>query len=143
MPARPGRIAQWWLDRPLRSKGLAVLTAPILVLVVTVGATFITERHQETLRDQTFAVNNIATESSQVLALLLNAETGVRGYALSHQPSFLEPYQQAVSQAPAAVAAWTSDAPGAIGQIDTSAVANLAEEQLASLARIKNGVASG
>src|SRR5215831_12654642 len=99
MPARPGRIAQWWLDRPLRAKGLAVLTAPMLVLVITVGVTFITERHQQTLRDQTFAVNNVANESSQVLELLLNAETGVRGYALSREPSFLAPYEQAVSQA--------------------------------------------
>jgi signal transduction histidine kinase len=115
----------------------------MLVLVVTVGATFITERHQETLREKTFAVNNISNESSQVLALLLNAETGVRGYALSHDPSFLAPYQQAVSQAPGAVAAWMSDAPGAIGQADTTAIANLAEQQLASLARIQSGVASG
>jgi signal transduction histidine kinase len=130
------------LDRPLRSKGLAVLTAPILVLVITVGATFITERHQETLRDQTFAVDNIAIESSQVLTLLLNAETGVRGYALSREPSFLVPYQEAVSQAPGAVAAWRSDTPGAIGQEDSAAVADLAEQQLASLARIEDGVAS-
>jgi signal transduction histidine kinase len=114
----------------------------MLVLVITVGATFITERHEQTLRDQTFAVNNIATESSQVLELLLNAETGVRGYALSRDPSFLVPYQQAVSQAPGAVAAWRSDAPGAIGQEDSTAVADLAEQQLASLARIENGVAS-
>ena len=46
MVTRPGRIAKWWLDRPLRSKGLAVLATPVLVLVVTVAASFIAVSYQ-------------------------------------------------------------------------------------------------
>ena len=46
MVTRPGRIAKWWLDRPLRSKGLAVLATPVLVLVVTVAASFIALSYQ-------------------------------------------------------------------------------------------------
>jgi signal transduction histidine kinase len=46
MVTRSGRIAQWWLDRPLRSKGLAVLATPVLVLVVTVAASFIAVSYQ-------------------------------------------------------------------------------------------------
>ena len=41
-----GRIAKWWLDRPLRSKGLAVLATPVLVLVVTAAASFIAVSYQ-------------------------------------------------------------------------------------------------
>ena len=46
MVTRSGRIAKWWLDRPLRSKGLAVLATPVLVLVVTVAASFIAVSYQ-------------------------------------------------------------------------------------------------
>jgi signal transduction histidine kinase len=142
MAVGSGRIARWWLDRPLRAKGLAVLAAPVLVLVVTVAASFIAQRYQTSLRAQTTAVTDIANESAQVLTLLLDAETGVRGYAISRQPGFLGPYQQAVSQAPAAVVAWMTSAPGVIGQADSTAVANLAERELASLTLIESGVAS-
>jgi signal transduction histidine kinase len=123
-------------------KGLAVLAAPMLVLVITVAASFIAGRYQAALRQQTVAANTIATQSAQVLTLLLQAETGVRGYALSNQPSFLAPYLDAVHQAPAAVASWNTTAPGGIGEADSTAVANLAEQELASLARIQSGVAS-
>jgi signal transduction histidine kinase len=131
------------LDRPLWAKGLAVLAAPVLVLVITVSASFIAQRHQVALRQEALAVNNVATESEQVLTLLLDAETGVRGFALSRQTSFLAPYQQAVAQAPTAVAVWSSTAPGVIGKPDSAAVANLAERELASLTVIQSGVASG
>jgi signal transduction histidine kinase len=46
MVIRSGRIAKWWLDRPLRSKGLAVLAAPVLVLVVTAAVSFIAVSYQ-------------------------------------------------------------------------------------------------
>jgi signal transduction histidine kinase len=46
MVTRRARLASWWLDRPLRSKGLAVLAPPVLVLVVTVAVSFIAESYQ-------------------------------------------------------------------------------------------------
>ena len=50
MATRRRRLARWWLDRPLRSKGLAVLAPPVMVLVITVAASFIVERYQVALR---------------------------------------------------------------------------------------------
>jgi signal transduction histidine kinase len=143
MAVGSGRVTRWWLDRPLRVKGLAVLAGPVLILVVTVAASFIGGRYQAALRQRALAVNAIANQSGQVLTLLLNAETGVRGYALAHQQSFLTPYNQAVSQAPAAVAVWSSSAPGEIGRADSVAVANLADRALSGLATIESGVQSG
>ncbi len=137
-----GRIARWWLDRPLRTKGLIVLALPMMVLIVTVVASFVVERHEVALRQRALAVNALANQSAQVLALLLNAETGVRGYALTPDKSFLVPYQQAVSEAPGAIAAWLDTAPGIIGRQDAEAVANLAQQQLQELSRIKSAVDS-
>ena len=63
-----GRIAKWWLDRPLRSKGLAVLATPVLVLVVTVAASFIalsyqvasSESHQISTPQKVVAIVDVA-----------------------------------------------------------------------------------
>src|ERR1700758_1764595 len=110
-----GRIARWWLDRPLRTKGLIVLALPMMVLIITVVASFVVERHEVALRQKALAVNTLANQSGQVLTLLLNAETGVRGYALTHDESFLGPYQDGLTQAPSAIAAWLTNAPDVIG----------------------------
>ena len=138
-----GRIARWWLDRPLRTKGLVVLALPMLVLVITVTASYVVERHELALRQRTQAVNTLASQSEQVLTLLLNAETGVRGYALTGDASFLAPYQQAVSEAPGAVTSWLTNAPAVIGQEDTKAVADLANRELQRLGGIRQAVSSG
>ena len=138
-----GRIARWWLDRPLRTKGLVVLALPMLVLVITVTASFVVERHELALRQRTQAVNALASQSEQVLTLLLNAETGVRGYALTGDASFLAPYQQAVSEAPGAVTSWLTNAPAVIGQEDAKAVADLANQELQRLGGIRQAVSSG
>jgi signal transduction histidine kinase len=138
-----GRIARWWLDRPLRTKGLVVLALPMLVLVVTVVASFVVERHEVALRQRALAVNALANQSASVLTLLLNAETGVRGYALTRDPSFLQPYNEAVSQAPGAVASWLANAPAIIGQEDANAVAQSVRQELEGLGRIRQAVSSG
>ena len=138
-----GRIARWWLDRPLRTKGLIVLALPMLVLITTVVASFVVERHEVALRQKALAVNGLESESAQVLTLLLNAETGVRGYALTQDASFLGPYQDAVNEAPAAISSWLTNAPGVIGRADTDAVADLAREQLDALGAIRSAVSSG
>jgi signal transduction histidine kinase len=138
-----GRIARWWLDRPLRTKGLIVLALPMMVLIITVVASFVVERHEVALRQRALAVNALENQSGQVLTLLLNAETGVRGYALTKDPRFLAPYNDAVSQAPGAIAAWLANAPSIIGRADTEKVASQAQQQLQALGGIKDAVNNG
>jgi PAS domain S-box-containing protein len=45
-------------------------------------------------------ITTTLTQSNELLTSLLNAETGVRGYRLTHQPEFLEPYNQAMAILP-------------------------------------------
>jgi signal transduction histidine kinase len=63
MPTRRRRLANWWLDRPLRSKGLAVLAPPVLVLVITVAASFIIEGYQVNLRHKAVAAAQMSEEA--------------------------------------------------------------------------------
>ena len=100
MATRTGRLARWWLDRPLRSKGLAVLAPPAMVLVITVAASFIAERYQVALGDSTSNATATASQAGNVLALLLGAESSVGEYARTGDVSSLKWYRQAESQLP-------------------------------------------
>ncbi len=87
VPTRRRRLAKWWLDRPFRSKGLAVLAPPILVLVITVAASFIVERYQVALRQSGVAASRTAYQAAHVQTLALKAQSDVWSYALGAQSS--------------------------------------------------------
>ena len=64
MATRRHRLAKWWLDRPLRSKGLAFLAPPVMVLVITVAASFIVQRYQVALRHSATAAAQAAEQTA-------------------------------------------------------------------------------
>jgi signal transduction histidine kinase len=86
VPTRRRRLAEWWLDRPLRSKGLAVLAPPILVLVITLAASFIVERYQAALRQTAATADRTADQAAQVEILALQAHKDVLNYAIGADP---------------------------------------------------------
>ncbi|HEY3810819.1 MAG TPA: ATP-binding protein [Acidimicrobiales bacterium] len=114
----------------------------MLVLVVTVAASFFAETRQVALRKSSFAANAAATQSADVLTLLLDAETGVRGYALSGNITFLVPYTQAMSQLPGQLAGLVGGAEDSLSARDALAAATLANAELTGLARIRTGIAA-
>ncbi|HEY5989804.1 MAG TPA: CHASE3 domain-containing protein, partial [Streptosporangiaceae bacterium] len=91
-------LHRWWLDRSVRAKGLIVVTAPLIALAITAAASLVLqaqERHERGTGRAAFALVNAA---GQVLADALNGETGVRGYAATHDASFLAPYHLALTR---------------------------------------------
>jgi signal transduction histidine kinase/DNA-binding response OmpR family regulator len=93
-----GILRRWWLDRSVRVKGLCVVAVPLAALVATVSVSLAVgsaERHQRAAASSALAVT---TSAERVLTAALNAATGVRGYALTHDDEFLTPYRMALSQ---------------------------------------------
>lgn len=86
VPDRPRGIAKWWLDRPLRSKGLAVLAPPVMVLVITVALSFIVERYQVALRETAVAAHAVADQSQRVLTLAQQDQLAVQSGLLGVPP---------------------------------------------------------
>jgi len=82
----------WWLDRSLRTKGLIVVAVPLIALMGITAANLLLQHDQNNERNVSLAARNLASAASQVLADAVNAETGVRGYAATHDPLFLAPY---------------------------------------------------
>jgi diguanylate cyclase (GGDEF)-like protein len=83
--------------------------------------------------DMAGRVGAVQIESDRVLDLLVEAESGQRGYLVTGQPGFLESYQAAVAQVPAAMDALSrlqadfDDQHGHIQQLDELAAAKIQE----------------
>ena len=89
---QPRGLRQWWLDRSLRTKGLIVVAVPLIALMGVTAANLLLQQNQTDERNVSINARNLASAASQVLADAVNAETGVRGYAATRDPLFLDPY---------------------------------------------------
>jgi signal transduction histidine kinase len=67
----------------------------VLLLVIAVIATSRVAGEQSALQRSTRAAVQESSQTSATLISLLNAETGVRGYLVSGDPAFLQPWQSA------------------------------------------------
>ncbi|MFE5480310.1 CHASE3 domain-containing protein [Nocardia sp. NPDC056541] len=90
-PARSGSIRQ------LTAQGWFQLVFALMILVVVVGAAAGAQviAHTSRVTDRLLAETLPAsTEAHRLQGALLNQETGIRGYAITGDPQFLEPYDR-------------------------------------------------
>jgi signal transduction histidine kinase/ActR/RegA family two-component response regulator len=93
LPAdRRGRLVQWWLNRPVRAKGLIAIAVPLLALLVTASASMGLQYREQQARTAGRASFNLIGAADTVLGNALNGETAVRGYAATGEVLFLQPY---------------------------------------------------
>src|SRR3954451_15920934 len=77
---------------------LTLLGAGLLILIVVAGSSvWLAERTRENAADVQEA-QSIRSRTSRLLTLLLDAETGQRGFLLTQDPRYLEPYEAARRQ---------------------------------------------
>ena len=130
-----------WADLPLRIKGLTVLALPILALLASVISGIVLT---QTVNDQlavTRQTSNAITDINAKLQLLTNAETGVRGYAATGDQQFLQPYNEAVARAPAALKKGVPGARGVLTPSQTQALKSQIVQEFAVLSQVRVGVA--
>ncbi|MGD0609575.1 MAG: ATP-binding protein [Streptosporangiaceae bacterium] len=87
----PG-FQQWWLNQSLRVKGRIVIAIPLVALLATTSASLVLQHTESRERGAGLAANNLTNAANLVLADMVNAEAGVRGYAAVRDPIFLAPY---------------------------------------------------
>ena len=108
----------------------------IALLALSVSVVNIDIRNLTTHNQMLGQVNTIQLASAQLLSDLLNAETGQRGYLLTNDPAYLEPYHLAQSRLSSDFVHLRSAplaTPSRTAQIDH--IELLASEKLAELAR--------
>ena len=84
-------LAGWTLARRLRA-ALAALS--LLLLLAGIAMVLVLRQADRALGEQTQRTLPARVAASQLLTALVNQETGLRGYALTHDASFLQPYRQ-------------------------------------------------
>ena len=89
---QPRGLRRWWLDRSLRSKGLIVITIPLVALFATTSASLVLQHSQSQDRAAGVNARDLTNAANLVLADMVNAESGIRGYAAVRDPIFLAPY---------------------------------------------------
>jgi signal transduction histidine kinase/ActR/RegA family two-component response regulator len=136
------RVHRWWLDLALWRKGLIALSLPLVALWPTLAGGAYALVQQEDVRQQGRDASDAIDDASNVLQLVTDAETGVRGFAATGEASFLDPYQLAVSELPGALDTLEAGLP-ADHQDTVVALRSLVGEDLLLLARLQQAVATG
>ncbi len=82
-------------DLPLRIKGIIVIAVPLALLLAALASVFMADRQSRSAEDQVRLTLQIKSDIQEVHALIAESATGVRGYLLTGQESFLAPYRRA------------------------------------------------
>lgn len=89
-----------WFDLQVRRQGTLIIAIPVTCLVSSLIAIACLREIVSNGREQENHSNRVVREVNRALTNVVNAETGIRGYALTKRPEFLEPYQAAKSNLP-------------------------------------------
>ncbi len=100
----PARIARAWADIPLTRKGLVVVAVPLVILIGALVTLYRASNAEAQAESEVRRAFSIQRDVYQVHALLAEAASGVRGFLLTDQERFLEPYWKADRELPATLA---------------------------------------
>ncbi len=92
-----------WADLSLGRKGIVVIALPLIALVVAAGTFLWVERQEDSSQAGVTKSLRVRSQIQQVSQLLVDAETGVRGYLLTRDAAFLTPYREATENLPRAI----------------------------------------
>src|SRR5262249_39277907 len=98
--AAVGKAASMWLDLPLRVKGGVVVALPVICLLVVLVLFSAASRREREAERWAFHAQQVRLEATRLLGLLVDAETGLRGFIITRNPAFLEPYDHAAAEIP-------------------------------------------
>lgn len=140
------RIGRWWANRPLATKGLVVVALPLLIFFGSVAVLLAIGRMEAEAEQDVRLTIAIQTDVNEVHAILAEASSGVRGYLLTGEPRFLEPYERAEKALPQVFArlnASIRDAEAAARLARIEALAGQKRDGLTVLLAERNDFGSG
>jgi signal transduction histidine kinase len=134
-------VSDWLRNPGLRRKGFLILVIPLLFDVVFALAIVKMDRMARRHQEDEIRATSIAASSHQVAGLLVDAETSIRGYIITAQPRFTEPYLAARDRLPAELsrlAQMTPELHDEVSDVSRRAAAVL-EHQTAQFNRVREG----
>jgi len=127
------RASGWSSAWSLRAKGLVIVSVPLAFELAFVIALSFVDNLARRQQAAELRVQEITAASYRLMSLLVDAETGIRGYIITEQPRFAEPYDRAVREVPQQLARLRAIAPELareIGDVGVLAAAMLEYETL-------------
>lgn len=89
-----------WHSLPVRYRGAIIVALPFSCLIVTLVASVWSRQNAIATYKQIDHTKTVILDSNRLLKILLDAETSTRGYIISRNPTFLEPYNKARQELP-------------------------------------------
>ena len=138
------RFLKFWNRQPLRAQGGILVLIPLFAALVSFGIAFYGNRNREWIQADIQRKFQVVRELNTLEKTTVDAETGMRGYALTKRTEFLEPYNQAVARLPQEIeflreliAAEPGEKPRLEKQADLEQIQFLLSRRLTSLAELK------
>lgn len=89
-----------WDELPLPYKGLITTGLPFVAVLISASIAYYGNYQRQNLEADIQRKFKMVRAMSDVLNVMVNAETGMRGYLLTKRENFLEPYNQAKQNLP-------------------------------------------
>lgn len=133
-------LARWWLNRSVLVKGLIAIAIPMLALLAVTVAALVLQLEEQNERQAAIRANNLITAAQSILLDAVDSETGIRGYAVSRDPSFLRPYEDAADRLNADLPRLLAAASTSIEQDQVAAVQRTLAERGDQLQALKAAI---
>ncbi|MBF2017926.1 MAG: CHASE3 domain-containing protein [Rivularia sp. T60_A2020_040] len=89
-----------WHSLPIRYRGAIIIALPFSCLILTLFASVWSKENSIAIYQKIDHTKTVILDSNKLLRILLDAETATRGYVISQNKTFLEPYNRANQQLP-------------------------------------------
>ena len=127
----------------MRAKGTIVIAVPLIALIGVTSASLALQHNERQERKVAMTASALNTSAQQILADAVNAETGVRGYAATGDPLFLQPDNLTLTRIAKDRAALRAAAVAeGDSRAERAAAVTLARE-MAELAQLRSTISAG
>lgn len=134
------RALQIWNRAPIRAQGGILALIPIVAVIVSFVVAIYGNRTRAWIEYDIQRKFQMVRQYNDLMSLMVDAETGERGFLLTKRPEYLEPYQKAVEQIPSVIVSLKENIdlepgenPRIARQIGLAKIQDLINRQLASL----------
>ncbi len=90
----------YWSKIPIVYRGAAILGIPIIAIIPAIASWNWSRQAKADAYWWIDRTQEVIQESNALMQVLIDAETGVRGYTITRKNEFLEPYVQAIKEIP-------------------------------------------
>jgi CHASE3 domain sensor protein len=91
---------QFWTKLPVAYRGALIVGIPVIAILPAIAGWNWSNRIKADANRWISHTQDVIRESNSLVGVLVDAQTGVRGYTITQKPEFLEPYNRATKEIP-------------------------------------------